>query len=84
MIEGMTINECVLFHGQEFLFHIMFFIAITMPIRILFSYILFKYAHQLVAIEEGKKGQADIVKAATENLQNVGEPVQGIEITQVQ
>ena len=44
---GTTLNECALFVGQYFIVFVFMGIAYTVPFKLWFSYILFKYAHQL-------------------------------------
>ena len=61
---GTTINECALFVGQYFIVFVFMGIAYTIPFKLWFSYIMFKYAHQLIATEEGKLERRETVKAA--------------------
>ena len=50
---GSTLNECALFVGQYFIVFVFMGIAYSFPMKLFFSYVLFKYAHQLIATEEG-------------------------------
>ena len=61
---GTTVNECALFLGQYFIVFVFMGIAYTIPFKLWFSYICFKYSHQLVATEEGKLERRETVKAA--------------------
>ena len=58
-------------------------IAYTVPFKIWFSYVLFKYAHQLTATEEGKKERAETVKEAQAEMQQIGEVVEPVQAYEV-
>ena len=60
-------------------------IAFTVPFKLWFSYILFKYAHQPEAIAYSKLQREETVKEVKMEIQKagevqeVGEPVQAVE-----
>ena len=77
--DNTTINECALFVGQYFTVFVFMGIAYTIPFKLWFSYVLFKYSHQLIATEEGKKERAETVKEVQKQqmeMQDIGEPVE--------
>ena len=49
---GTTMNECALFVGQYMIIFGIGTVAVILPFKLWYCYILFKYAQQLVTTEE--------------------------------
>ena len=54
-------------------------IAYSFPMKLFFCYILFKYAHQLIATQEGIQERKETVREAQQEMQQVGQPIAGDE-----
>ena len=50
--EVMPVNICALYINQRFMISVMLFTSYSFTLKCWFSYILFKYAHQLQAKDE--------------------------------
>ena len=61
---GTTMNECALFVGQYMIIFGIGAVAIIVPFKLVYSYILFKYAHQLVAGYELVQEREETIKKA--------------------
>ena len=61
---GTTMNECALFVGQYMIIFGIGTVAVILPFKLWYCYILFKYAQQLVTTEEEVQVRKATVKEA--------------------